>query len=114
MELTPAIRSYAEDKVRMIEKYFDDRDSDPYIQIELGKTTRHHQSGEIFRTELNLTTARGSLRASAEKDDLYAAIDSAKDELVDLLQNRKDKIKSIGRKGARMVKNVLRSFGIGE
>ncbi len=114
IELTPAIRSYAEEKAHMIEKYFDARDTDPYIQIELGRTTHHHHSGDVFRAEMNLTTGRGTLRAASEKDDLYAAVDSAKDELVDVVQERKDKMKSVGRRGARMVKNIFRTFGIGE
>ena len=114
MELTPAIRAYAEEKVRTIERLLDERDSDPFMQIELGKTTQHHQSGDIFRVELNLSTGRGKTRVEIEKDDLYAAIDTAKDSIVDELQRNKNKEAHMFRKGARMMKNVLRSIGFGE
>src|SRR5688572_59736 len=114
MELTPAIRSYAEEKVRMIERLLDERDSDPFIQIELGEVSQHHKSGNIFRAELNLSTGRGKTRAEAQKDDLYAAIDTAKDNLVDELQRNKNKEVHMLRKGARMMKNVIKSIGFGE
>ncbi|MEK7606090.1 MAG: ribosome-associated translation inhibitor RaiA [Patescibacteria group bacterium] len=114
MQLTPAIRSYAEEKVRMIERFLGPRDADPFVQVELGQTTQHHHSGDIFRAEMNLTTADGALRAVAEKDDLYAAIDAAKDSLVDELQRTKSKKTHLLRKGGRFMKNILRSMGLGE
>ncbi|MEN9405509.1 MAG: hypothetical protein RLY47_468 [Candidatus Parcubacteria bacterium] len=112
-EITPAIRAYAEEKVRMIERLLDDRDADAHAEVELEQTTRHHQSGDIFRAEINLHTAQLSLRTEAEEGDLYAAIDVAKDELVEELRRLKEKKSSMVRRGGRMFKDVMRKMGWG-
>ncbi|MBX4206436.1 HPF/RaiA family ribosome-associated protein, partial [Candidatus Parcubacteria bacterium] len=45
IELTPAITDYAERKVAMLDKYIA-RGTDAVAQIEVGKSTRHHKSGD--------------------------------------------------------------------
>ncbi len=112
-EITPAIRAYAEEKVRMIERLLDARDTDARADVELEQTTRHHQSGPIFRAEINLHTARLTLRTEAQQEDLYAAIDVAKDELVEELRRSKDKKTSMMRRGGRMFKDVMQKMGWG-
>lgn len=112
-EITPAIRAYAEEKVRMIDRLLDDRDADARAEIELEQTTRHHQSGPIFRAEITLHTAQLTLRAEAQKEDLYAAIDVAKDELIQELRRSKDKKTSMVRRGGRMFKDVMHKMGWG-
>lgn len=113
LEITPAIRAYAEEKARMIERLLDDRDADARAEIELEQTTRHHQSGPIFRAEINLRTAQLTLRVEAQKEDLYAAIDVAKDELVEELRRAKDKKTSTVRRGGRMFKDIIQKMGWG-
>lgn len=112
-EITPAIRAYAEEKVRMIERLLDERDADARAEVELEQTTRHHQSGDIFRAEINLRTARVNLRTEAEEGDLYAAIDIAKDELVEELRRLKEKKSSMMRRGGRMFKGMMQKMGWG-
>jgi len=112
-EITPAIRAYAEEKVRMIERLLDDKDADARVEVELEQTTRHHQSGDIFRAEINLRTAQLSLRTEAEEGDLYAAIDVAKDELVEELRRLKEKKSSMMRRGGRMFKDIVQKMGWG-
>ena len=44
-------------------------------RIELGRTTRHHQKGDVFRAEMMLDVpGRKTLRAEATADDLRVAI----------------------------------------
>ena len=113
LELTPEIRAYAEEKVRMIERLLDDRDADARADVELGQTTQHHQSGDIFRAEINLHTAQLSLRAEAQQADIFAAIDVAKDELIEEIRRSKDKKSSMMRRGGRMFKDVMQKMGWG-
>src|SRR5687768_17446198 len=89
IELTPAIRSYAENKVSMLEKLIDKNDTSAQADVELGQTTHHHQSGIIFFAEINLHVSDIHLRAVSEKDNLYAAIDEVKDEMIRQLQEEK-------------------------
>lgn len=48
-------------------------------RVEIGITTKHHKSGPIYRAEVNLSVPdKHLLRAEAEAQDLYQAIDKAK------------------------------------
>lgn len=114
MDITPAIRTYAEEKIKMLEKFVDSDKEDIYVEIELGKTTEHHQQGNIFRAEITMKTPRANYRAEAEKEDLYAAIDVAKDDLALQIKENKKKQQTNVKKGGRMFKDLLRKIGLGE
>lgn len=90
MELTEAIKQYVERKleslVSICEKY-----SPCDVAVEVGKTSQHHQKGEVFYAELNMTIPGAVLRATSTMDDLYAAIDDVKDELKRQLVDRKER-----------------------
>ncbi|HRH31886.1 MAG TPA: ribosome-associated translation inhibitor RaiA [bacterium] len=90
MELTEAIKQYVERKleslVSICEKY-----SPCDVVAEVGKTSPHHQKGDVFYAELNMTIPGAVLRATSTKDDLYAAIDDVKDELKRQLVDRKER-----------------------
>ncbi|MGB2580629.1 MAG: ribosome-associated translation inhibitor RaiA [Minisyncoccia bacterium] len=111
IELTSAIESYVYEKMRSVEKFAIPHESeDPVVSVEIGKTTNHHQSGDVFRAEVNMKVRGKHFRATSEKDDLYAAIDDMRNELVRELTSHKEKTRTMVRKGAGMIKNMLR-FG---
>lgn len=111
IELTDAIEAYVEEKVRSVEKFAVPHvDENPIAEVEIGKTTNHHNSGDVFRAEVNLRVRGKQFRATSEKNDLYAAIDDMRNELVRELNSHKDKARTLVRRGAGMVKNILR-FG---
>lgn len=105
MDITPAIQEYVDKRLQGIEKFLDDN---AIIEVELGKTTNHHRSGDIFRAELNAAVYGDLVRVVAEQSDLYAAIDVARDELQNALSSRKDKRQTLWRRGAQKIKNLLR------
>ena len=71
IELTSAIESYVQEKIRSVEKFALPHESeDPIAEVEIGKTTNHHQSGDVFRAEVNLRVRGKHFRATSEKDDL--------------------------------------------
>src|SRR3989344_2603276 len=106
IELTPAISAYAEKKVRTLEKFLDN--SDTVIQVEVGKSTQHHKSGEVFRAEVHLVAPGLDLYAVSDQTDLYAAIDLVKDELAEKLVRTKGRKVALYRRGARKVKEMLK------
>jgi ribosomal subunit interface protein len=108
IELTPAIRAYVEEKVGMLGKLIDPADTSAHADVEVGRTTTHHQSGDIFRAEINLRIAGAKLRAVAERDDLYAAIDEMKGELMRQLRKEKTKRTDVVRRGGLAFKRMLR------
>ncbi len=107
IELTPAIRAYVEEKVAHVDKLIPASDTTAHADVEVGQTTKHHQSGNVFRTEINLVSKQGSFRIEIEEADLYASIDRAKDELMDEIRDRKDKKVSLVRRGQRLFKRML-------
>ena len=80
-------------------------------EVELGKTSAHHQKGEIFRAEMHVVGPGLDAYAAAEHEDLYSAIDEVRDSIVRDLQAKKGKrISYIRRSGARvkdMAKGLL-------
>ncbi len=112
IELTPAITSYAEKRVLSLEKYLTGAES-IVAQVEVGKTTKHHRSGEVFRAEVHLSGAGTDLYAVSEKDDLYAAIDEVKDELAREIEHSKGKRSAIIRKSQKLMKKIIKGLSWG-
>lgn len=110
LSLTPAIEMAADKIVAALDKYVDNSDTSALCEIEVARTTNHHRSGEIFRAEINFHSRVGSLRAEAEKEDLYAAMSAAKDELVEALRSKKAKKISFVRRSGLAVKNMLKGL----
>lgn len=104
-QLTEAIENYLHKRIAALEKFSKDLDSELItIEVELGRTTQHHRTGDIFRAEINFSAGKIFLRAEAEKEDLYAAIDEAKDDLAREIKKFKTKKETIFLRGARSLK----------
>jgi ribosomal subunit interface protein len=105
IELTPALADYTEKRLATIAKH---TESIPIIAVEIGKTTMHHRNGDVFRAEVNVTTALGKqYRAVSEKLDLYEAIDDARAEIIRQLKEGKSKTQTLFRRGAKKLKNLV-------
>ncbi len=109
IELTPSIREYAEKKVQALEKHIE-KDADTNIFIEVGKTTKHHKGGDIFRAEIKIMGGGLNQYAVSEKEDLYAAIDIAKDEIIHEIEHEKGKNMKLFRRQQKAMKDVLRGL----
>lgn len=111
IELTPAIRDYVEKKVGRLARFLTEKEGEAMVNVEVGKTSHHHHSGDVFMAEMQLT--HGSLSTRIEKfdADLYAAIDVASDELIQETTKKKNKQETIIRRSGRGIKNLLRRFG---
>jgi ribosome-associated translation inhibitor RaiA len=68
--LTPAIDEYVSKKISSLQKFLDSKnnpDSEILCMVELGRTTKHHKSGDIFRAEVNITVpGKKQIFAAAE------------------------------------------------
>jgi ribosomal subunit interface protein len=109
IDMTPSIDSYIREKLSSVTRVLKERgDSEALVQVDVGKTTDHHRQGDIFRAEINLFISGDTHRTEHSSGDLYSSIDVAKDALVDSLAKRKDKKVGMFRKGARMIKGLVR------
>ncbi|MEK7135005.1 MAG: ribosome-associated translation inhibitor RaiA [Patescibacteria group bacterium] len=105
--LTPSIGNYLQEKLNTLDKFLPN-DESILADVELAKTTKHHQKGDIFKAEVNLKVPGHLIRAVAERWDLHVAIDAVKDELRREITMNKEKNISLYKKGARLLKKLLR------
>lgn len=110
IDLSDAISSAIDKVVASIDKYVDPSDTSALVDIEVGKTTNHHRSGEIFRAEINFHSRIGTLRAEAQKEDLYVALVAAKDEIVESLRSKKSKRTDFMKRSGAKIKNMIRGL----
>ena len=77
LELTQPLRDYIENRLWSLNKFVDKWDLEGAVvaNVEVEKTTFHHQKGDIYRAEINLQLPGQLLRAEAENKDIRAAID---------------------------------------
>ena len=107
--LTPAISEYVAKRLAKIGALLEG-DSTAICDVELGRTTAHHQKGDIFRAELHITGAGKNAYASSEAKDLYTAIDSVREEALRELRSGKGKRVSLIRRSGARVKNMVKGL----
>jgi len=105
---TPAIDRYVEKNVKELERVLDKNDTSIHAELEVGKLSSHHKSGEVFFAEINLHAMKKKWRAVEEADNLYAAIDAMKDAITRAVTSAEKKARVSKRKGAREVKARMR------
>lgn len=108
--LTPALRVYIDQKLnRDISRFLSGVKYPAQIWVEVGKSTRHHKKGSIFRAEaqIDLPGAK-AIRGVSEHVDLRLAIDEVKDELQGQLKRYKGKQETKYKRGARKAKKDIR------
>lgn len=90
MEVTDAIRNYAEEKTQKFPKFFDNIQSvEVILDTEAGQST----------VEMVVTaTPRSTFVAHHRDEDMYASIDQCVDKISEQLRRHKDKLRD--RKGA--------------
>ena len=110
LALTPQIREYLDTRLAHLQKFLPEGDDASVIDVELGKPTNHHHTGDIFRAEINVNIGSRTFRAVSEQQDLFAAIDDMKDEIARELSSEKEKRISLVRRGGQKLKNLLRTF----
>lgn len=108
LKLNQEIRDYIQEKIGSLEKFARVFQSKNYyngffgkgkprieVWLEIGKITRHHQKGDIFRAEAQMRFPGKSLRAESERENLKLAITEIKDELQRELKKHKEKLEAV-------------------
>ena len=110
IELTPELRTFLERRFSSLSGVLDFNEPTLKVQIEVGRTTRHHDKGDVFRAEFNVRSRRGNFRAEAERSDIHTAISDARDDLEMGLGRAKGRYISFVRRSRRAMKDMLRGF----
>ncbi len=109
--LTPNLESLLEQKFEPLGKLLNDK-GDTRCEIELEKVA-DHQSGKIYRAEVNLFNGGKMYRTEATEEQIEQAIDTARNELKHELQHAYGRRRSLLRRGGQMIKDMMR-FGRSE
>jgi putative sigma-54 modulation protein len=85
VDITPALKSYTEDKFNKLERHFD-------------KITSIHVIFDVEKlrqiAEASIMLAKGELHARSESEDMYASVDFLVDKLHRQLIKHKEKIRN--------------------
>ncbi len=108
IKLTNAINRYTYNKISSIEKFTKDSEISGYIEV--GKINNHHKRGEIFKAEINIFFNGNHFFTVSKKEDLYKAIDEAKEDIVRMITQKKDRKQTLFKRGAMSVKKMLKGI----
>ncbi|MCD6429521.1 ribosome-associated translation inhibitor RaiA [bacterium] len=116
ISLDRALEDWVHKKIGELERYLDKFESAEFLQgtetieiwVEIGKTTKHHLKGDIFRAEAQFYLPGKKIRAEATDTDLRTAINQVKEELQRRIKSYKGKRISRARRWARKVKEFGR------
>ena len=105
---TDTLRVLVEKKIAQLSKLLPKSASDAVFEVELGKATKHHKNGKIYRAEINLSYGSTVHRAEEIAETIESAIEATKDELKVELSKRRGKRKEAARTGGRTLKKMVR------
>ncbi len=92
IELTDAIRAHVEEKMASLEAKISRFGDSVTAEVEVGKTTNHHNKGDIFRAEVHVRLPGKLVYAEAVHEDLYTAVNEAKQDADRQIVDYKDKM----------------------
>lgn len=79
IDLTDAIVSAVQDKMSRLDSILERFGESVTAEVEVGKTTGHHNKGPFFRAEVHVRLPGKLVYADAENEDLYMAVREARD-----------------------------------
>ncbi len=93
LELTPSIKTYIETKLtplsRIIKRFETKGEITTFVEV--GRSTKHHKHGDVFRASIDIEVPGKKLFAENESPNLRTAIDMVKNKVKDDIQKYKEK-----------------------
>ena len=113
IELTQVIKDYISKRVTNLEKLLfkiEQGRGKVMVNFEVSKSTNHHKSGEIFHADCLIKIDGKEFYGSADKEDLYQAVDVVKDSLYNEINKNKDRRQTLFKRGASSIKKMLKGL----
>ena len=105
------VAAYLDGKMDMIAKLVGD-DETARCEVEIGRAVGHSQQGNVWKAEITMMLEGERLRALAMEESVNAAIDIAKDEIMQQLRKNKGRHTTLARRVGAKIKRWTR-FGRG-
>lgn len=102
LQLTQEMKDYAEEKIQGLSKFIDALEA----KVELERD-RKHNSGMVFRAEVNLIIGKKHMFADATGVDIFAAIDLVIPKIKEQISKFKDKKSTLAKRGGRTAKRTV-------
>lgn len=87
LELTASLKSFVEEKIGSLKKFVDMAE----VFFEIEKESKHHNKGEVFRSEAIILLPGKKLIAQSAGDDLLLTVVEIKDKLQQEIKKYKEK-----------------------
>ena len=112
-ELTETIKDYVIKRVTNLEKLLstmEKRGGEVVVNFEVGKSTKHHKSGDVFHSDCLIKIDGKEFYSSSDEEDIYQAIDEVKESLFEEIRKNKDRRQTLFKRGAASVKKMLKGL----
>ncbi len=113
IELTEDIKAYVSKRVTNLEKLLtriEGSGGKVMANFEVSRSTNHHKSGEVFHADCLIKIDGKEFYGSADKEDLYQAVDALKDSLYNEINKNKDRAQTLLYRGARSIKKMMKGL----
>ena len=90
-DLNNRTRELLDNQVSKFKKFIPDQIPEAILDVELAKTTNHHEQGKIYKAEYNLKYGKFYDRSESTQEDMYSAIELAGDELIIQIKKNQNK-----------------------
>ena len=106
LDLTQSLTNYIFDKIGPLEKFLSRLDEKGVATawVEVGRTTKHHKQGDVFRAECNLKLPGKLIRAEHEEWDVRRCIDEIKYELHRQIKKYNERIRVQDSRGKELIR----------
>ncbi len=112
-ELTESVKDYVLKRVTNLEKLLSSIEAgggEVLVDFEVGKSTKHHKSGDVFHADCNININGKNFYSSSDKEDIFQAIDEIKDTIFNDIRKNKDRKQTLLKRGALSIKKMLKGL----
>ena len=104
LDLTPALQEWVDEKIGSLDVLLGKYENQGAVlcEVEVSRTTMHHNKGEVFHAEVNLHLPNKLLRAGVEHADIRTALDIVRDMLHRDIEKYKEKSGHTGSAAKRL------------
>lgn len=108
LDLPQSITNYIYDKIGELRKFWQDLEPKGVVEVwvEIGRTTKHHRQGAVYRAECNIVLPGKLLRAEHQDWDIRRSIDEIKNELQQELKKYMEKIRPQDSRGQKELRKL--------
>lgn len=109
IKISEDFKNYTEKRIGKLEKFLESINPSLIIStIEISKASGRHKQGKIYQAHIDLSLPGKFFRAEVQSENLYSAIDEAKEELEIEIRKFKNKSETLFIRGARSFKKSFR------